>query len=839
MGDRGRGGRGGDRGGYRGDGGRGGGGDRGGYRGDGGRGGGDRGGRGGGRGGGGRGKAETYRPNEGRVIANYFAVNVPADMLFYQHGVDFGGVDSRSLRRRLCRHFLREICGEDRSLMDSCIFDGTSIFSTRPLPVSDHQVVLALNGRDYTVAVASVLTISVMKGVDFKQSQNLGQVYNIILKKAMEEALHRIGRNFYARDQQLDLPPEMAKLIRVLPGFQTDVSFKKFGDAKKLVVNIDTISKVISQANVYSVMKDIQGGGTMTPAIKQEIRRQLVGTTVFTKYNNNAYVVENIDFSMNPVDSTFKMRKRGTDQEEDISYWEYYNQVKNCQLQIKDQPLLRSSGRNKQRIYLLPETCLVSEFSPQAKEKLPMLCSVKPTDRLERIKSLPETLKANNYSSKILANFKMEIGSEAIQVRTNLLDAPQLFMPGLGPFSAAKNWGMESGTKLNFSQSKVSGNMSEVTAYVTYEPAAQDMARDYASLIMQDLEKKAAPRRLKLQPIRVDRGDDHIEGLKKGVPQPQKPCMLICILGEQKNKLQYGKIKEFCNKYGYISQCINMKKQQAKADQKGTIVGNLMKQILNKFGVLCWWADIPKAAPSLNGKSLMMIGIDVYHAKTRFLDKANVYVQRRSIGAFIAVLVANGYYKTSCAIKEVQARQELLCKAESDSDNTSTKSQESGKEKSAAVLLECPEITQGNNLQDFITRACQEHSFKPDQIIVYRDGVSDSQLEAVRISEVQQAKNAVKEAKLVYTVVQKRIHTRFLVQKGDGSVGNPWPGTVVDQDLISEDHPDFYLIPTKCSLSTVKPVHYIILHNDNAMPMKDLQNLTFTMCHVYPNWTGK
>jgi len=269
-----------------------------------------------------------------------------------------------------------------------------------------------------------------------------------------------------------------------------------------------------------------------------------------------------------------------------------------------------------------------------------------------------------------------------------------------------------------------------------------------------------------------------------------------------------------------------------------TIVGNLMKQILNKHGILCWWADIPKCAPSLRNKSLMLVGIDVYHAKKRFLDKQNVYVQRRSIGAFIAVLIQEtGGYRTSCHIYEVEARQELLCKADSESDTSSVKSQDSGKSSAAPTILEGPEITQKNTLQDFIVRSCKEHEMTPAQIIVYRDGVGDSQLEAVRTTEVLQAKNAVREAKLIYTVVQKRIHTRFFVRKSDGMVGNPAPGTIVDKDLGSEDYPDFYLIPTKCSLSTVKPVHYIIMHNDNFVPLKELQALTYAMCHVYPNWT--
>jgi len=630
--------------------------------------------------------------------------------------------------------------------------------------VTESQFVLNMNDRDYNVAVASVQEISATKGGNSKLNQSLSQVYNIILKKAMEEALHRIGRNYYARDQQIDLPPDMARLIRVLPGFQTEIAFKKFGDSRRLVVNIDTLSKVISQSTVLSLIKDVQGGGTLTAAAKAEIRRQLVGTIVFTKYNNSAYTIENIDFSMNPVDSTFPMRKRGSTDEEQITYWEYYNTIKNCQLQVRDQPLLRTSGRNKQRIYLLPETCLISEFDPKAKEKLPMLCSVKPQDRLPRIKSLPTQLHDHPNASRILSLFNMKIGTDPIQVKTVTLPAPELFMPGAGNFSAAKNWGMESGTKLNFAQSKVSGPNQELTAYVTYEPSAEAMARDYGTMISQDLIKKNAPKRLKLHPIKVDKGEDHIAALKRSIPSPVRPCMLICLLGDIKNKLLYQRVKEFGNKFGYISQCLNVKKQATKADQKGTIVGNLMKQILNKFGVLCWWADISKPAPSLAGKSLMLIGIDVYHAKKRFLDKQNVYVQRRSIGAFIAILIKEGYYKTSCNVIEVEARQELLCKAESDSDNTSTKSQESGN-KAAGLILEGPDITRANTLFEFMTRAMSEHQLKPNQIVVYRDGVGDSQLEAVRVTEVEQAKKASKESKLIYTVVQKRISTRFMVQK--------------------------------------------------------------------------
>lgn len=38
---------------------------------------------------------------------------------------------------------------------------------------------------------------------------------------------------------------------------------------------------------------------------------------------------------------------------------------------------------------------------------------------------------------------------------------------------------------------------------------------------------------------------------------------------------------------------------------------------MNKFGVLCWWAPIHTLSSSFTKKTLLFIGIDVYHAKKR------------------------------------------------------------------------------------------------------------------------------------------------------------------------------------------------------------------------------
>jgi len=237
-------------------------------------------------------------------------------------------------------------------------------------------------------------------------------------------------------------------------------------------------------------------------------------------------------------------------------------------------------------------------------------------------------------------------------------------------------------------------------------------------------------------------------------------------------------------------------------------------------------------------KCVMIIGVDVYHDKVMFDKGEQKYRQRRSIGAFVAsIITPNGDFRTSCGVNVHKAREEMIGGPRK--EKGAFQAAQLPSEVSPDERLEGPPATTDNALEKFIRRACSEHNVTPDYIVVYRDGVAHSQLEAAEKFEVSQAKKAVPNAKLIYTIVQKRIHTRFLLDLGDGNYGNPPPGTIITDDLklAGEKYVNFHLIPTTCNLSTVKPVHYVILHNDE-LPLQQLQQLTYTFCHLYPNWTN-
>jgi len=209
----------------------------------------------------------------------------------------------------------------------------------------------------------------------------------------------------------------------------------------------------------------------------------------------------------------------------------------------------------------------------------------------------------------------------------------------------------------------------------------------------------------------------------------------------------------------------------------------------------------------------VIVGIDVYHAK----KKENY--QRRSIGGFVAAIIKpDGTHYTYCESNTQAAREEI-----------------SGKKpkQQHADILEEPEVTQKDALANFLQNACNNYGVKPHHIIVFRDGLAESQLKAAKKYEIQQIKKAFNETAITFAVVQKRISTRFF-QKGN--ISNPLPGTCISQDLRVPEFNSFYLIPTSCNISTVKPVQYIVI--ESGIPIDQLQQLAYTCCHLYQNWPG-
>ncbi|TBU32359.1 Piwi-domain-containing protein [Dichomitus squalens] len=135
----------------------------------------------------------------------------------------------------------------------------------------------------------------------------------------------------------------------------------------------------------------------------------------------------------------------------------------------------------------------------------------------------------------------------------------------------------------------------------------------------------------------------------------------------------------------------------------------------------------------------------------------------------------------------------------------------------------------------------------PKTVVFYRDGVSEGEFDRVAQYEVPKIKSAFAKAqippnlwpKIIFIVVAKRHHVRFFAKHSDDRdrSGNCPAGLLVADSIINPNYENFYLQSHAGLLGTSRPTHYIVLANEASLGIKNIQQLTFKLCHMYVSAT--
>ncbi|OQV02142.1 Piwi domain-containing protein isoform 1 [Cladophialophora immunda] len=149
----------------------------------------------------------------------------------------------------------------------------------------------------------------------------------------------------------------------------------------------------------------------------------------------------------------------------------------------------------------------------------------------------------------------------------------------------------------------------------------------------------------------------------------------------------------------------------------------------------------------------------------------------------------------------------------------------------------------------------------PEQIIVYRDGVSESQFAMCKgyeygkigaaLGKLFQQKGLPVELlpKVTLICAIKRHHTRlfpdpnarspdrsltlYQSNKSGGVNNNPLPGCVVTERITYGEGNDFFLVGQKAIQGTAIPVHYVVLQNPHNYDIKDIGEMTYHLCYLF------
>ncbi|WOK92632.1 protein argonaute 16-like [Canna indica] len=291
---------------------------------------------------------------------------------------------------------------------------------------------------------------------------------------------------------------------------------------------------------------------------------------------------------------------------------------------------------------------------------------------------------------------------------------------------------------------------------------------------------------------------------------PRQPQFLLCVLPERKNSDIYGpwKKKNLVD-MGIITQCISPTKIN---DQYLT---NVLLKINAKLGginsVLA--LECTRSIPLYNHKPTMIFGMDVCHGSPN------------SAFPSIAAVVGSRYWPSisrySASVRTQSPKLEMI--------------------DSLYVPMENGE--DDGIIRDLLLDFCHtSNGLKPSQIIIFRDGVSETQFNQVLNVELNQIIKVIEKLgvdelpKFTVIVAQKNHHTKLFLDGARENVNVP-PGTVVDTAVVHPRNYDFYMCAHAGLIGTSRPIHYNVLLDEIGFSPDDLQMFVHALSYVYQRST--
>ena len=85
-------------------------------------------------------------------------------------------------------------------------------------------------------------------------------------------------------------------------------------------------------------------------------------------------------------------------------------------------------------------------------------------------------------------------------------------------------------------------------------------------------------------------------------------------------------------------------------------------------------------------------------------------------------------------------------------------------------------------------------------------------------------------------MVNVKTSERFFTE-GEQNIRNVPAGTVISSEIVSKCY-DFFVVSQNSNKGSIVPNHYKVIHSDSKLEEGVLQELIFSQCFNYVNWTG-
>lgn len=279
---------------------------------------------------------------------------------------------------------------------------------------------------------------------------------------------------------------------------------------------------------------------------------------------------------------------------------------------------------------------------------------------------------------------------------------------------------------------------------------------------------------------------------------------------------EYATVKLASDKVGIITQCILWSKV-GDHSPKG-YASNISLKINAKLGGLnhvldsrfrsesgeSQFQDPPNSLMWAFNKPCMLVGVDVSHPEPGST--------KESIAAVVGSMNRSANQYAACFLTQASREEEVR-------DLTT-------------LMVELFEAFKKNNAGEM-----------PAHVIVYRDGVSTGQFDAVRYHEVPAVKEAVEllgypsdAVKITYIICSKGHKCRFAYRSSSGGdLINGCPGLCINEQsgLTSTVWNEFYIQHHAAIQGTAKSTRYSLLYDEIGLTSEQLEVMTHWICHLY------
>ncbi|KAH0929878.1 hypothetical protein HID58_015605, partial [Brassica napus] len=506
--------------------------------------------------------------------------------------------------------------------------------------------------------------------------------------------------------------------------------------------------------------------------------------------------------------------ENGESETVEITVYDYFLRERNLELQYSADLPCVNVGRPKRPTYIPLEHCTLIPLQRYTKAlntfQRSALVEKSRQKPQERMNVLSKALKVSNYDAEpLLRSCGISISSNFTQVEGRVLPAPKLKM-GRGDELFPRNGRWNFNNKQFVEPTKIDKwAVANFSARCNVRQLVDDLIRIGGMKGIEiaapfDVFEEGHQFRRAPPMIRVEKMFEEIQSKLPGAPQ-----FLLCLLPERKNCDIYGPWKKKnLTEYGIVTQCMAPVRQPN--DQYLT---NCLLKINAKLGGLNSMLSVERtpAFTVISKVPTIILGMDVSHGSPGQSDVP-------SIAAVVSSrqwpLVSK--YRASVRTQPSKAEMiESLVKKNGTEDD--------------GIIKEL--------LVDFYTSSGKR---KPEHIIIFRDGVSESQFNQVLNIELDQIIEACKlldenwNPKFLLLVAQKNHHTKFFQPNSPDNVP---PGTIIDNKICHPKNNDFYLCAHAGMIGTTRPTHYHVLYDEIHFSPDELQELVHSLSYVYQRST--